>query len=60
MPGPTPQPSESRWVDDLARLLRQQSVGKPAQGLPSSAITGKFQNTKDVDPELFKLPIQEQ
>ena len=50
MPGPTPQPSESRWVDDLARLLRQQSVGKPAQGLPSSAITGKFQNTKDVDP----------
>ena len=49
MPVPTPQPSESRWVDDLARLLWQ-SVGQPAQGLPSSAVTGKFQNTRDVDP----------
>ena len=49
MPVPTPQPSESRWIDDLARLLRQ-SVGKTGQGLPSSSITGKIQNTKDVDP----------
>ena len=56
MPVPTPQPSESRWVDDLSRLLRQ-SVGKPGQGLPSSANTGKFQNTKYVDPiKYFAYP----
>ena len=59
MPVPTPQPSESRWVDDLTQLLRQ-SVGDPGLGQSSSANSGKFQDIKNVDPYQFKLPILEQ